>query len=211
MASSTPKLGLYKPGPAEIIDVTQDLNQNLDKIDTFASKTDLGWTFIASGGPENNSFTIDITDGGKWPAGTFSMVRVKMSGRVATAGSIILLRVNNDSTADLHRRARIGFKFTDGLVSLSASGLSTSWHAGSWSSDDFNLCEFTIFGTKVSAQLSFVGNTIRTEASDTSTNNIYNIIGGDLSVARLLDNLRVDNGSFRDTLWVAEGFLEAIP
>lgn len=210
--ATTPHLGLFKPAGGDLIKVQRDLNQNLDKIDTFASKTDLGWTYVDSGVANDvNSFIIDFTIGGKFPAGTFSMVRVFMAGtNDASIGSSVRMRVNSDDTTDLYKKSRLGFDYTDGISNVNTSVSSTLWEGSFFNdTDDGNTFEFTIFGTKENSKLSLLGTGVRILSGDT-----HYFIAGDLSEARLLDSLQIflaTGVNFINTVWFAEGFLEEVP
>jgi hypothetical protein len=102
-------------------------------------------------------FTVDLTVGGKFPAGTFSAVRVRARGSLSGSAGHVTVRVNNDSTADMHVTAFIRRNADDGATTEADRVVGTVWRVGRWgTATGASNLEFTIFHTSVSNVLSFL-------------------------------------------------------
>lgn len=151
-----------------------------------------GWVPIVedffSGTPP---FTVDLTVGGKYPAGTFSVVKIYATGSLSGSAGHVTMRVNNDITADLHESARIRQRASDGSVVDSALGTGTIWRIGRWGTlTGGSSLECTIFNTDTSNFLTFKSSSgaIGSTASVSHETRFW----GRLNDSRLLDSLRFD-------------------
>jgi hypothetical protein len=122
---------------ADMLTLGEDVRDELVRIDGDVAivQTDIGrgWRPIAaasfSGAPP---FTVDLTQAGTFPAGTFHAVRIRARGSLTGSPGYITVRVNNDSTTDLHESVRISQVVSDGSVDSSAQGPGSVWRIGRW-------------------------------------------------------------------------------
>jgi hypothetical protein len=117
-----------------------------------------GWVPIVedsfSGTPP---FTVDLTQGGKFPAGTFSAVRVRARGSLSGSAGHVTVRINNDSTTDMHVTAFIRRDADTGATTEADRVVGTVWRVGRWgTATGASNLEFTIFNTSTSNVLSFL-------------------------------------------------------
>jgi len=185
----------------QVAEKFQSVDNDIADIQTVISQ---GWIPIGFGA-ETGNFTIDLTAGGRFPAGTFSLIRVRMRGSLTVDGVRIQVRVNSDNTAGLHRHARWVWNANDSALADSSSFDGTAWPVAEWSTANVGLAEFTIFRTDVSGQLGYVTQGYRGGA--TGVRRLF-LAGGDLSSARLLSSLQVFpvSGAVNLCQWWAEGF-----
>jgi hypothetical protein len=172
-----------------------------------AAAAALGWTTIDTG-TETAAFTIDLTAGGTWPAGTFEMVRVYFRGATSEDGVRVNARVNADSTAALHLRTWEVRNLNGGAIIDSLAGNSgevTSWPFAWWSSGLSCNAQMLIYNTDVSSILSMEASSYRASSGDTIRHR--GVFHGHLASARLLDSLQIfaTTGSISSCRWWAEG------
>jgi hypothetical protein len=148
-----------------------------------------GWVSIVedsfSGTPP---FTVDLTQSGKFPAGTFSAVRIRARGSMSGSAGHVTIRVNNDSTTDMHVSARVRHNASTGEDDFS-QGPGTVWRIGRWGTiaGQSNL-ECTIYHTGVSNILSFSSNSKM--LGSTAAVSFETVFWGALTESRLLSSLR---------------------
>lgn len=164
-----------------------------------------GWIPIGSG-EELSNFTIDLTAGGKFPAGTFSLIRVYLRGSLTVDGVRIQVRVNGDTTPELHLRSWMVHRMDTGALVESGADAVTSWPVGLWSTGASCNSRITIYRTDVSSILSFDAVGYRASSGNTLRYRMQS--NGHLAAARLLSSLQVFpfTGSIARCFWWAEGF-----
>ena len=162
-----------------------------------------GWTPIGSGN-ESSNFTIDLTAGGKFPAGTFEVMRLYMRGSLSTDGTLVQVRVNSDTTSGMHRAGWMIFTPSTGATEGDVRD-ATSWPVAQWSTANVGLAEVTIFNTHISTQLGYRANGYR--GGSTSARRVFEA-GGDLLNSRLINSLQVFpfTGGITACRWWVEGF-----
>jgi hypothetical protein len=165
----------------------------------------LGWVPIGFA-EETGNFTIDLTAGGAFPAGTFRMIRIFFRGAISTDDTNLNCRVNGDSTAGLHERGAITRQLSDGSVVTSFASAATSWPLGRFSTFAANNAEITVFDTHLNTTISFMSRGHR--ASSVATAMQIQEGGGRLAANRLLSTLTVfpTSGSVSSIRWIAEGW-----
>src|SRR5690554_3478008 len=192
----------------DMLNLGEDVRDELVRIDNDIAEihTELGRGWVPIGfGEENSNFTIDLTAGGKFPAGTFALIRVHMRGSLTVDGVRIQVRVNADNTAGLHRHARWVWNSNDSSLADSSSFDGTAWPVAEWSTANVGLAEFTIFRTDATSQLDYVTQGYR--GGGTGVRRLF-LAGGDLSTSRLLNSLQVFpvSGAVATCRWWAEGY-----
>jgi hypothetical protein len=176
-----------------------------------AAAAALGWTPIATD-TETAAFTIDLTAGGTWPAGTFEMVHVYFRGATSVDGVRVNARVNADSTAALHLRTWEVRNLNGGAIIDSLAGNSgevTSWPIAWWSSGLSCNAQMLIYNTDVSSILSMESSSYRASAGDTIRHR--GVFHGHLASSRLLSSLQIfaTTGSISSCRWWATGYRTA--
>src|SRR5690606_32507836 len=137
---TTPKYGFPAPNdndqpdvPADILALAEAVEDEIERVDLdvqdvsdAAEAAGLGWVPINHGSASSiGNLDIDLTDGGRFPAGTFHEIEITLDGSQDTA-AVIICRVNNDSTAGLHRAGYVTWALSDGSVNSSESNTSTN-------------------------------------------------------------------------------------
>lgn len=129
--TTTPVLGLIKPDTNEVIKNENWANQhqnNMDIIDGLRPQLDIAknaWTYIAHKDEgAGDSFDIDITVGGKFPAGTFSKIRLYLRYDLSVAGELVSLRLNDNTTTDHETIRKLWDASTAALTNVHNTGLS---------------------------------------------------------------------------------------
>src|SRR5690554_4979148 len=133
----------------------QDVRQALDR----------GWIPIASG-EETGSFTIDLTAGGVYPAGTFSLVQIFYRGSLSEE-TWLQNRVNGDNTSNLHRRGWTVQATSSGNFVYNDASDGTAWRIARWSSGAANNAMVTIFETDRLSVLSMQATGVRVGSGPT--------------------------------------------
>lgn len=169
--------------------------------DTLQVWDGTAWTTIGQlGGWETihqstitTSTDIPITD--RYPAGTFDRIKVTLRGSLS-ALERLTLRVNNDSTAGLHRRGLIVLDSADGSVVTGTDATvaddGTVWYLAQWSTGDSNACEAVIYGTDQNTSLTMQSVGYRAATSTALRHKSFG--SGDLSATRLLSSVRIGAG-----------------
>jgi hypothetical protein len=192
-------------------EVIAGLRDDIQTVADAAAAAALGWVPIASGS-ETAAFTIDLTAGGTWPAGTFELVRVHFRGATSVDGVRVNARVNADSTAALHLRTWEVRNLNGGAIIDSLAGNSgevTSWPFAWWSSGLSCNAQMLIFNTDVSSILSMESSSYRASAGDTIRHR--GVFHGHLASSRLLSSLQIfaTTGSISSCRWWATGYRAA--
>ena len=152
-------------------------------------------------------FDIDLTAGGRFPAGTFALIRFHAHGSLDDEG-FVWARVNNDTTGSDHRWGYKTEEFASGeVVDFDRSAGAGQWQVGHWSTTACSL-ELTLIGTHVSQNVQF-----RSESSRAggTTDHVITRAAGRLMVSQLVDSLRVagsigDSSQFTTLRWWVEGY-----
>jgi hypothetical protein len=167
----------------------------------------VGWRPIIAG-TETGNFTIDLTASGEFPAGTFDLIQVRFRGSLSEE-SYLQVRVNGDSTADLHRRASWLISSVDGSVIDPHSADGTTWRIAQWSTGVSNTGQIIIYNTDVSSILSCDASGFRASAGTTLRRRTE--AHGFLTSARLLSSLTVFPvaGAVTACRWWAQGYRAA--
>lgn len=100
-------------------------DDNMDLIDPLEDDIDIiepGWTFITSGSipGTTNSFSIDATAGGKWPPGSFELLRLHLLSHGNNTGHIFC-KLNTAGPGD-YRWGSIAVDSATGNVVISGAG-----------------------------------------------------------------------------------------
>lgn len=154
---------------------------------TIQAELARGWKDIVNGDTIAQGEDVPIA------SSTYDMIRVTLRGNLTEQGGsgtfvgFVNIRVNNDTTAALHRRQATAFA-PAGTVEDSDEGDGTVWHLALWGTSPNNLATALIVNTHESARLSFEGGGIR--AANTSSLRSRTISSGDLDSNRLLTSLR---------------------
>lgn len=169
-----------------------------------------GWTPVTAGvrGAGTGDFSVDVTDGGRFPVGTFSRLRLTMKGDLDAAGTI-RIRVNDDSTAGLHRTGMVVMD-AGGTVGPTHHAEGTTWYLAEWATVSTNTATVEIFDTDGSNLLSYMGSGTR-QSSSTTVHSISQAWGS-LTASRLMSTIHVrpfSSGAnvFGDIMrWELEGY-----
>src|SRR5690554_3660339 len=164
---------------------------------------------IASGGEAVVSvFTVDVTADGRYPAGTFSLMRLHLRGQMVSDAQWLSLNINNRLDADTHRRGWLQFRASDGTVTDSGMGDATTWRIGYWSGQLVgNTCTVELFETGIASFVSF-RSTAEYQSGASST--FYRTeCWGRLNENRLVSSLRVGrvgSSNISSCRWWLEGW-----
>ena len=163
-----------------------------------------GWVPIASG-EETGSFTIDLTAGGRYPPGTFSIIEIFYRGSLSTETGL-QNRVNGDNTPNLHRRGwTVQATSSTNFVENEAND-GTAWRIARWSTATANTAHVRIFETNRLSILSMQATATRVATGTTLRHRTE--AQGDLNESRLLDSIQVFTvvGSITAMTWHAVGY-----
>lgn len=147
-----------------------------------------GWETIVSTTISGNT-DIDITLGGRYPAGTFDTIWIKLVGGLTESAEQIAVRVNGDSTAGLHEWAYTATELLTGGVDSAEADESGIWEVARWGGNDNCTAECTIYGTDADALLSFQGEGYR--SASTQSLRQRTLSGGQLASSRLLSSVEI--------------------
>lgn len=168
-----------------------------------------GWNHIASG-EETTDFTIDFTDGGRFPAGTFSMLEIRIEPVMVTGNDFIVGAVNGISTTDFHNRSWLGKDFsTDGTTSKRTSSSSgTRWAIGYVSAQDGGLSKFWIADTDRASKLPMQGASNRGAPAGFEANREWMTFWGSVASDTLISSLDIftTSSSVSFAKWYAMGY-----
>lgn len=163
-----------------------------------------GWQPITAGVISVNT-VVDLTDGGRFPAGTFSQIRLTFDGNMNSDSADLLLRVNADGSAGLHQNGMVTRGYTDWAdpeAAIYHNSGTTLWRVAQWHTTDCTAV-VTIFGTAASRHCPFRGWGAR--LSGTSGSHRESVSSGRLTANRLIDSIEV-RGDINSLLFWAEGY-----
>jgi len=220
---TTPKYGFPAPNdndqpdvPADILALAEAVEDEIERVDQdvqdvsdAAEAAGLGWVPINHGSASSiGNLDIDLTDGGRFPAGTFHEIEITLDGSQDTA-AVIICRVNNDSTAGLHRAGYVTWALSDGSVNSSESNTSTNrWKLGRWVNLSGNTARILIRRTNESSNLPM-------QATVTAASSAVSMAAGRLEANRLIDSVRIGHDvggvTFGTIRWSARGYLAELP
>lgn len=177
--TTTPNLGLIKPDGSEPgKNFPAQQNANVDVIDALPLNK---WETIFESDTVNDADVVSIT------SSKYKIIRGFCVGALTAEGRLTL-RVNDDSTVDLHRSAWAAYRLDTGAVDNSNAGDGTMWSVAQWSTASNNTASFEIFRTHIDTVLSFEGHGFR--AATGTTLRHKTLSGGDLNGSRLISSLR---------------------
>jgi|SRR5690554_3709489 len=126
------------------------------------------------------------------PPQQFSMIKMYFRGSLTTGtDEHITLRINNDSTPDLHRR--FVANFDEGGIQNTIASDATVWLISRWSSRINNTAYCTIYNTHLNANPSMSGGGTR-NASGTSNRGVT-MSSGDINQNMVVSSLRVNSSN----------------
>jgi hypothetical protein len=178
-----------------------------DDIATLQTAVAHGWVPIDAGTESGvDTFDIDPTAGGLYPAGTFALMRLYLRG--STDGdSYVTLRVN-DSVADSHRRGWVTFRTDTGAAVDSGHGDATNARIADWSSVFGNNCQVTIFNTDISSHVSWEADAGRIASSGEFHRRMFahgSRKDGNVIVSSLTIGTAAPVADFTSCRWILEG------
>src|SRR5690606_22028030 len=168
----------------------------------------VGWTPIGAGEQSNvSAFVIDVTAGGKYPPGTFSLMRLYLRGEMDGDAQWVSLNINNSLTEDSHRTSWLRY---NAQGSLEASGHEdrVTWRIAYWSGTLIaNVAQVTLYATNTPSYVSYeaTGTYIATGGSASNRS----VTWGRLNENRLVTSLRVGRIGTADIAtcrWWLEGW-----
>ena len=169
----------------EAIEQTLGLNPQGDYASVRA-RLNVGWQHITSGQFVAQS-AVDISI----PPSTYRMIRVYLSGVTSETGTTLRMRVNNDTTPDLHRRMIGVLDGNDGYDGTTA--LDTSWIIANWTSTERASCEVLIQEANVPSRLPMISRFGAYTGSAAGSR--VGVATGALSSNTLLTSLRILPGT----------------
>lgn len=185
----------------ELSRIDGDVSTNTSAISSLDSRvttnendiTDLkkGWNFIGQATETTNAFTIDLTAGGQYPAGTFNMMKINIEGTLDSGNDLLAGRVNATNSSN-YFRGYTRRRFSDGGLAGSNVALANAFALGWWSAFDGNHTELTFYDTDTASALPMQGVGMRAGA-DGFPNNMESVHTGGIldSLTLLMDSLLV--------------------
>lgn len=178
-----------------------------------AGELGIGWTLIAKGNHSGGTFSIDVTDGGRFDPAEFSLIRLHARYDLdGGAESYVYCQVNGDSTAGLHRTGGIVWD-ADGNQDVTFHQVAQSWRLAYGSTISTGNFTLQIFHTAVDPGL-LNYQAYGTRQSDTSNVHRWTTAWGSLTAARTLSSLQMfaettgggGSDQFTNIWWWLEGF-----
>ena len=168
-----------------------------------------GWRPIGSGAVTSvGFFDIDLTAGGTFPAGTFSLVQVHLVGKLSIDGGNIWARVNNNGNSD-HRWGIVVTQLSNGATTDSGRADGNEWRIGEWSSSPRSTCDLRLYGTDVTPGI--IAYQAEASTAGGTSNHLMSRAAGRLMASQNLSSLRIGGsiggGQFDDCTWWAEGYV----
>lgn len=168
-----------------------------------------GWNHIASG-EETSNFTIDFTDGDRFPAGTFSMLEVRIQPVLSSGNDFLVGQVNTNGALGFHYRGWRGKDFaTDGTTAnRGASNSGERWTLGYISAQDGGLSRFWIADTERASKLPMKGSANRGAPSGFESNREWMEVWGGVASDTLINSIRIftTSGNVSFAKWYAMGY-----
>jgi hypothetical protein len=198
--STNPHSSLHDESRDELVAIEAELGiAPSGSYSTVKARLDAGWQPIAANTVSAvASFTITI------PASTYRWLRIEMTLDTSSAPTTLRARVNNDSTAALHRYLLTAI---DGTSAIGREGPSdsTSWRIGSLS-NLHGKCTLMIANADASSLLPWHSTGGAYSATAGSASNFQ--ANGFLSAARSISSLVILPGAGTMTGdWIAEGYV----
>lgn len=215
MAGTTPIYGfpyqeLSDPphGPNLGQDLAEALETEIDRIDTDIADLKQGWNFIDSG-RETTDFSIDLTAGGKYPAGTFRMIKIHLDDlRLDTGNSWIIYTLNSVTGATDYSRGWHGESFDGTSTTRNNSSSSDNGVIGYISAQVGNYAEATLLRTHEISDVPVIGESRRGAPDGFDGNREWmkttNVLNTDILVDTI--HLAATAGVIAEANWYAEGF-----
>lgn len=166
-----------------------------------AVPTPPSWVAIQSG-TVSNAATFVISG---IPTGVYSRLRLHMFGNNETTVDPIRIRVNGDSTTDLHKSGYLTHD-AEGTLQFSTDLFDAEfWEIATWGTANGCTAEVTLFGTHTFNPVGFLGSGSR--PASTLAGHQFTRSWGRLNSPRLVDSLRVSGpqGNNFSTEWWLEG------
>src|SRR5690554_7736615 len=137
---------------AELSRVDNDIAGLVEDIEEAA----LGWTPIGAGEQSNvSAFVIDVTAGGKYPAGTFSLMRLYLRGQMDGTAQWLSLNINDSLTEDSHRTSWLVYD-AEGNLDENGTEDRVAWRIAFWSGTLIaNVAQVTLYATNIPSFVSY--------------------------------------------------------
>lgn len=170
-----------------------------------------GWQFVASGVESSTgTFTVDVTAGGDYLAGTFDMFRLHLRGHLDGDGHP-WLRIN-DNTSAIYLRGMTSWQADGTAIDWGGNAHedgATHWRLGQWSNLTSNVSTVQLYRTGASGLIGMQADTTRNSA--TASFHRTSRAWGRLNSALLLSSLTVGgtfggSSQFESCRWWLEGF-----
>lgn len=194
----------------ELIRIEGDLNTEVASLAALTSRVDdlengdslIGWVPIGAGAvaPGSGPFSIDVTDSGRFPAGTFSAFRLRAFGDLDGVGSI---RCRTNGAVSDHLTGAFSISSTGVIGDNTFQSNVSQWFLGFWNLGDNCSVEALIFNTDGIKNCSYTS----TGVAQSTTNSLHKISHGfgGLLVARLISSLELRPFSSVSNLWGSFG------
>lgn len=150
---------------------------------TVRARLDSMWQKIASSNSISAATTFDITI----PSSTYIMVRITIWGFLAAGSDQLLARVNNDSTAGLHRFENANV--ANDIVASAVNTSSTSWRIGDVNTIQASVTELTIVQTNAASRCPYQSRSGMYATTEAAASNI--LASGSLSADRTISSIRI--------------------
>ena len=180
------------------------IDSDIQDVSDAATEAGLGWVPISEGSASNvGNLDIDLTDDGRFPAGTFREIEITINASQDTT-AVVICRINNDDTAGLHRAGFITWALSDGSVVDSESNTSTNrYKIGQF----VNLSGNT---ARILLQRCDESSNVPMQATATAPSSSVSMAAGRLEANRLVDSVRIGHDvggvTFGTIRWQARGY-----
>lgn len=223
----TPIYALRTPEPSDVPDVPSDMqdlaedveaeleridNAGADLADRITALEDgtggSGWIVIGSGSaPAGHSFTIDLTDGGRFPSPPlWNQIEIRMRMDM-TAADLVVCRINSDATAVY----RSGGYTVDGAGVVEepwSYTANTVWAVARTGTAGTNSMVFRLFASDFDPGLHTFQSTFTRESDSSSVNQVGHGHGSTMSGGMTVSSLQFLGNSTTDFVncwWTATG------
>lgn len=186
-----------------------DVKSLEDRIAALESSTRYGWTFIDSG-TQTGEFDVDFTAAGKYPAGTFDILRLHFQPYLVSGNSWLIAQTNGVIDSTFYNRGWIGWEFDGGTRNRFESNTSDRWALGYISAQDGCNVETTIYRANVASKLPMRSVSNRGGPSSFDLNREIMHCHGSVNTDTLINSMRlfVTGTETLGTIhWHVEGFL----
>ena len=186
----------------------QRIDGDIAGLVTDIEEAALGWVPIGAGEQSNvSAFVIDVTAGGKYPAGTFQLLRLYLRGQMDGTSQWVTLNINDSLTSESHRTSWLLY---DAEGTLDENGINdgTTWRVAFWSGSLIgNVAQVTLYATDVPAFVSYEAT--GTMIASGATASRKSLTWGRLNENRLVSSLRVGrvgSSNISSCRWWLEGW-----